>query len=288
MLVSRFQGTFKATARGARASVKNMPPRFDLVEFPSSESASAFPKIYRALRPFLAASAIVALQFLILSPVAGTVVAQSNAEPAPQPQVPTIPLALNESLRPALEQVGSSVGRIQIDHWRLSRSWKVQLQSDADSIAQDLAHQLPMLFQQAQASPEDLGVQMRLMQNVDALYDVLVRLTLAADLTEKKTDAATLDNALQQLESARKAAAGQLLQAASSQNQQIVHLQAQLAEGRAGENVSGGSPKTIVVDNGVTHRTRHRPTHHKAPMSTKPAPKSTPNPTHSPTDKPPS
>ncbi len=288
MLTSQCQGTFKATARGARASVKDMPLCFDLVEFPCSRSPSTFPKIHRTLMPFLAASAIVAVQFLMLSPVAGAAVAQSNAEPASQPQVPTIPLALNESLRPALEQVGSSVGRIQIDHWKLSRSWKVQLQSDADSIAQDLAHQLPALFQQAQASPEDLGAQMRLMQNVDALYDVLVRLTLAADLTEKKTDAATLDNALQQLESSRKAAAGQLLQAASSQNQQIVHLRAQLAEGHSGENVSGGGPKTIVVDNGVIHRTRHRTTHYRKPTSTKPTPKSTPTVTHSSADKPPS
>jgi len=286
MLVSRFQETCKATARGATASVKNMLPCFDSVEFQRSESASGLPKIHRALKPFLAISAIFALQFLALSPVAGAA-AQSNAGPA-QPPVPTISIALNESLRPALQQVGSSVSRIQIDHWKLSRSWKVQLQSDANSVQQDLAHQLPALLQQAQASPEDLAAQMSLMQNVDALYDVLVRLTLAADLTEKKTDAAMLDNALQDLESARKAAAAQLLQAASSQNQQIVHLQAQLAEGRARANVSGGGPKTIVVENDVTHRSRRRPTHHKAPTSTKPAPKSTPNATRSSTDKPPS
>ena len=80
------------------------------------------------------------------------------------------------------------------------------MQSDADSITSDLSHQLPGLLQQAQATPTALDAQMRVMQNVDALYDVLVRLTLAADLTEKKSDAALLDNALQQLEAARKTA----------------------------------------------------------------------------------
>ena len=77
------------------------------------------------------------------------------------------------------------------------------------------------------------------MQNVDALYDVLVRLTMAADLAEKKPAAALLDSALDRLESARKAATGQLVQAAALQNQQLVQLQARMQENAADENVSG-------------------------------------------------
>ncbi len=150
------------------------------------------------------------------------------------------------------------------------------MQSDADSIQQDLSHQLPGLFEQVQASPTSLDAQLRVMQNVDALYDVLVRLTMAADLAEKKTDAALLDSALDRLESARKAATGQLVQAAALQNQQLVQLQARMQENAADENVSGAHAKTIVVDNETRSGTKHRTVHHRkaapSPAGTKSPP----------------
>ena len=156
----------------------------------------------------------------MLTPRASAAGLQANAA-TPSAQVETPSPAISDSLRPALEQVGHSVSQIQIDHWKVSKSWKEQLQSDADSITGDLSHQLPGLLQQAQATPNALDAQLRVMQNVDALYDVLVRLTLAADMTEKKSDAALLDSALERLESARKAATAQLVTAAAQQHQQL-------------------------------------------------------------------
>ncbi|MGO8720147.1 MAG: hypothetical protein ACLQMO_13160 [Acidobacteriaceae bacterium] len=226
-------------------------------EFPSARSPA--PSVTRG---FLGASILFFLQLAILTPSASAAVFQSNADAPPQSEVASLSPTFNESLRPALQQVANTVGQIHIDHWKLSKSWKVQLQSDADSIQQDLSHRLPELFQQAQASPTALDAQMRLMQNVDALYDVLIRLTMAADLTEKKTDAAMLDNALERLESARKMATGQLMGAAALENQRLVQLQSRVRESSVGENVSGHA-KTIVVENDVRHETRHHATHHR-------------------------
>lgn len=220
--------------------------------------------IRRVLRGLVLASVPLLLQVLILTTVASAAGLQSNAA-APSAQAAMLSPAISESLRPALEQVGHSVGQIQIDHWRVSKSWKEQLQSDADSIANDLSHQLPGLLQQAQATPTALDAQLRLMQNVDALYDVLVRLTLAADLTEKKSDAALLDSALERLEAARKTATTQLLATAAQQHQQLTQLQAREEASQAGQDISTTHGKTIVVDNEVPHGTVHHPTHHKKP-----------------------
>ncbi|HTU49316.1 MAG TPA: hypothetical protein VMF56_01910 [Acidobacteriaceae bacterium] len=210
------------------------------------------------------ASVPLLLQVLILTPRASAAALQSNAT-APSAQVGTVSPAISESLRPALEQVGHSVSQIQIDHWKVSKSWKEQLQSDADSITNDLSHQLPGLLQQAQTTPTALDAQLRAMQNVDALYDVLVRLTLAADLTEKKSDAALLDSALERLEAARKSATAQLMAAAAQQHQQLADLQARIEAIQASHTVSTTHGKTIVVDNEVRHERVHHYTHHKKP-----------------------
>jgi hypothetical protein len=174
------------------------------------------------------------------------------------------------------------VSQIQIDHWKVSKSWKDQLQSDADSITSDLSHQLPGLFQQAQATPTAIDAQLRVMQNVDALYDVLVRLTLAADLTERKSDAAQLDSALERLEAARKTATAQLMAAAAQQHQQLSDLQARMEAIQASSTVPTTHGKTIVVDNEVRHGTLHHTTHHKKPS---PSTKSQPNAAPSSSDK---
>ena len=246
------------------ASVQGMSEEHTSMCALNCDRAMARFQIRRALRSLAAAIVPLLLQVLILTPKASAAGLQSNAA-LPQAQVATISPPISESLRPALEQVGNSVSQIQISHWKVSNSWKEQLQTDADSIAGDLSHQLPALFQQAQATPTALDAQLRVMQNVDALYDVLVRLTLAADLTEKKSDAALLDNALQRLEAARKAATTQLVSAAAQQHQQLTDLQARVEALQPNQGLSTAHGKTIVVDNEVRRGTVHHTTHHKKP-----------------------
>lgn len=174
--------------------------------------------------------------------------------------------ALNDSLRPALLQVGSALNQVRIDRWKVSRDWKSQLRSDADSIHQDLSSQLPTLFQTAQQSPAALGPQLAVMHNVDALYDVLVRVTTAASIAGAKKDAATLNDVLAGLESARKSAATQLIQAASMRDQELLQFQARMQPSHASERTASGR-KIIIVNNRISHRTKHA----KAVQHPKPA-----------------
>jgi hypothetical protein len=280
----RWKAGSKATEKARAASVQDMPEKPATLSIPNCGRVEKHFQIRRVTGGLVVASALFLLQVLTAAPRASAAGLQSNAA-APAAQVETPSPAISDSLRPALAQVGHSVGQIQIDHWKVSKNWKEQLQSDADSITGDLSHQLPGLLQQAQATPAALDVQLRVMQNVDALYDVLVRLTLAADMTEKKSDAALLDSALQQLEAARKVATAQLVTAAAQQHQQLSDLQARMEAIQASHPVSAMHGKTIVVDNEVRHDKPHHPTHHKKP-SPSTSIKSQPNPAPSTGDKP--
>jgi len=251
---------------------------------PNCDRATAQFHIRWVLQGLAVAVFPILLQVFILTPMASAAGLQSNA--AMPTQEGMVSPAISESLRPALEQVGQSVGQIQIDHWKVSKGWKQQLQNDADSISGDLSHQLPGLLQQAQARPTALDAQLRLMQNVDALYDVLVRLTLAADLTERKSDAMLLDNALQQLEAARKTAATQLGAVAAEQDRQLTELRARLEAVQASQGITTHG-RTIVVENELRHERVHHTTHHhkKPSPSTKSQGKAVPPTGEKPTPK---
>lgn len=161
------------------------------------------------------------------------------------------------SLRPALAQVQSALGSINIDRWKLSSGWKSELQSDADSIAQDISATLPGLLQTAQAAPASLAPQLGAIHNVDALYDVLVRLTTAASFGGRKDDATALADALRGLEAARKTTSAQILGAAAQQDEQLAKIRAEIARAAAGPQ-PGSQPKTIIVDNDVAHHRKRR------------------------------
>jgi hypothetical protein len=275
----RRKAMLKATAQVCRASVQDMPENPVLTRAQSRDHRTTQFLCGWAMRGMFAATLPLLLQFLILTSKASAAGLQTNAA-TPSAQTETLSPSISDSLRPALEQVGHSVSQIQIDHWKVSKSWKDQLQSDADSITNDLSHQLPGLLEQAQATPTALDAQLRLMQNVDALYDVLVRLTLAADMTDKETHAALLDSALERLEAARKTATTQLVAAAAQQHQQLTQLQAQVAASQIAPSASSMNGKTIVVDNEVRHGTTHHTTHHKKPSpstTSKPQPNTAPS-----------
>lgn len=176
--------------------------------------------------------------------------------------------AWEDSLRPALLDVGSALNQVRMDRWKVSRDWKRRLQSDAGSIHQDLSTQLPALFQAAQQSSTALGPQLAVMHNVDALYDVLVRVTTAASLAGGKRDAAVMENALAGLESARKSAATQLMAAAAQRDRQFLQFQARTAGDPPEATPRDSRHRVVVVNNRISHKTKRT----KSRVHPKPAP----------------
>ncbi len=198
--------------------------------------------------------------------------AQATAGGTTQATAPSMAQPFGETLAPALQQVGSSLGQIRIDRWKLSRGSKAQVQNDVSSIQQDLSSQLPDLLQAAQTSPVTIGPRLAVLRNVDALYDVLVRVTTTANLSAGKTDVAVLNSALQGLESARKSSADELLKATAAQDQEIIQFRAQIQAARSAEAVKEEHPKTIVVNNRVRNRKKRRKKAQHPKVTSKPNP----------------
>ncbi len=246
--------SLRATVERPGASVESMDCSFFF----------ALPLVPRMFRKIFYAEAILVLSW-VLSGTNAVALQTSVPVNVAMPATTASEASINDTLQPALNQVEQALGRVQIDHWKLSRDQKQQLSGDATSIAYDLGSQLPGLFEAVRQSPAALAPQFNVLHNVDALYDVLVRITTTAGLTAGRSDAAILDDALQGLESARKAAAARLLQAASLRDQQYGQIQAQVAATQ-GSNGSDGAKK-IVVNNRVGVQTQHHKTTHRKPSS---------------------
>ncbi|MBA2678294.1 MAG: hypothetical protein H0U76_07875 [Ktedonobacteraceae bacterium] len=215
----------------------------------------------------MAGLTILAMQLILSGSTATALQATvpvNMATPSNSPASPSF--AASENLHAALSQVRLALDHVQIDHWKLSRDQKQQLDGDANSIEHDIQSRLPGLFDAVRQSPTALAPQLNVLHNVDALYDVLVRLSTAANLAGGKADAGILDDALQGLESARKIAAAQVLQAVSLRDQQDSQAQAQVVASQGSTAPEG--VKKIVVNNKVGNRTSHHKTTHSKPSPT--------------------
>ncbi|MBT9332328.1 hypothetical protein [Paracidobacterium acidisoli] len=146
---------------------------------------------------------------------------------------------------------------------------KEAVQGDVSSIQNDLNATLPALISQADAAPGSVPEAFAVYRNVDALYDVLLRVTENANLMGAQDQATALQSALDGLKQARSGLGDSIVNHAKNQQAQLVQLRTAIAHAEA---VSERKPeKTIVVDDGATSAATHHPRRHtttkKAPAS---------------------
>ena len=143
------------------------------------------------------------------------------------------------NLRPALANVQTAISGLSIARWKAPAATRSAAQQDVASMQRDLNATLPGLITQAEAeSPAALSPAFAVFRNLDALYDVLLRVTETAALAGPASDASSLEDARAGLEDGRAKLGAWLLQSISAQDAQIVHLQAS-APSPAGSAASG-------------------------------------------------
>jgi hypothetical protein len=151
------------------------------------------------------------------------------------------------NLRPALGNVQTVIVSLSISHWKAPGSTRAAVQQDVDSMQRDLSKTLPPLLAQADASsPAALSPSFAVFRNLDALYDVLLRVTETASLVGS-SDANSLEDARAGLEAGRAQLGTWLLQSISAQDTQIARARAAVA---APATASPAAPNKIVVDDG--------------------------------------
>jgi hypothetical protein len=200
---------------------------------------------------------------------AAAVLGQAPADPAAAVVPPSA------ILRPALSSVQSTTAELNISKWKLPGDVRKATEQDVDSIQRDLGSTLPGLMAKADAAPASVPPSFAVYRNVDALYDVLLRVSQKADLSASSKEAVSIASSLRSLEAARSQLANSILSTAQRHEARIVALEAAVRtanaapEGRKHENVIVDGPEKKPTK----RTTRHRTTTHK-----KPAPKTTDHP----------
>lgn len=195
--------------------------------------------------------------------IGGSCAAAGQAAPPPAPaQAPAAapPAFSMANLRPALANVQTAITNLNVGRWKAPNDIRATTQEDVNSMQRDLNTTLPPLLAQADAAatangPGALSPAFAVFRNLDALYDVLLRVTETAGLAGSAADASNLEDARAGLEDGRAKLGSWLLQAISAQDAQVAHLQAPAA---AKPPAAPPPPTKIVVNDGPDTTKPHK------------------------------
>jgi hypothetical protein len=153
-------------------------------------------------------------------------------------------------LRAPLANVQTAIGNVSIGRWKASADVRATAQQDVSSMQRDLITVLPGLLTQAESASANgaaaLSPAFAVFRNLDALYDVLLRVTETAALTAPPADANNLESARAGLENGRAKLGAWLLQAIGAQDARIAQAAAPAPRPAAAPT----TPSKIVVDDG--------------------------------------
>lgn len=189
------------------------------------------------------------------------------ADAQPATPAPTV-VAPSSILQPALSGVQSTTANLNISKWKAPGSVRQAAQRDVDSIQNDLGSTLPNLLASADAAPASIPPSFAVYRNVDALYDVLLRVSETADLAAPENEASSVADALQRLEAARTQLGDTILGMSQRQEAQMVAL---VAEVRSAKTSPAAQSHQNVIDDGPAKTTTSK-TKKKTPAK-KPTPK---------------
>ena len=174
--------------------------------------------------------------------------ANGAANVAPNGSGPAPAASVRGIVQPALLDIQSTVGSLNTGRWKAPNEVKAATERNLSSIQRDLVETLPNLINQADAAVGSVPAAFAVYRNIDALYDVLLRVSETAMLAAPDNDASAVASALDRLESARRQLGDVILASAQDRDAQIVQLQAAV---KAAATVAPPPPaKATVVDDG--------------------------------------
>ncbi len=181
--------------------------------------------------------------------------AQATASSASGTDVSTITDVLN-ALQPTLSDVNLAVVSVEVHRWKVPGDVKDTTNSDIQSIVRDLTGTLPGLVAQAQADPGAIAPAFAVYRNIDALYDVLLRVTETATLAGSQQEAKRLESVRSELQARRSQLGNALLSSAATQDSNLVQLKTSLAAAtsRVSTPPVTDGPKKIIVNDGPTSK----------------------------------
>ncbi|HZY71923.1 MAG TPA: hypothetical protein VFE22_02310 [Edaphobacter sp.] len=206
---------------------------------------------------------------LVLAPLPLANAASPQAVNPAQPRSQAS-LAVGNSLQQvsiAIAHLRRTLDAINVPKWKAPGDIRRTTASDVDSMQRDITDTLPALINTALGDPAKISPAFAVYRNVDALYDVLLRVSETAQLAGAARDADALEEQRSMLENSRSQLGAALLQSSQAQDTEVVRLRTAV--------VAAAPPpqptKTVVDDGPVTKsKTRKRTTHKPAPPPANP------------------
>ncbi len=189
------------------------------------------------MRAFLLAAAV-SVGWLSLGGLSGATQAPVTAG---QPRVDATNAAASatpmarpsEVLQVPLKLLQDALSGVRLEKWKMSGELRDATDGDIRSIEQDFRETLPPLLATADSEPGSVAKVLPAIRNVDALYNVAVRVSAMGRLAAPAAQGAALDKALQGVAEARRQLADQLQASAVAQENRVGELQASLKASQA-------------------------------------------------------
>ncbi len=181
----------------------------------------------------------------------------------------------SEILQPTLSRISQVIASLNISHWKAPNEVRAATQQNADSIQRDMSGTLPGLLATADTDPSRVSAVFPVYRNIDALYDVLLRVSETAGLAAPQREMSDIHDALQQLESARTNLGNAIFTLAKNNEAATIKLQAIVEQQAAAARATTTPAKTTVIDDGpvkTTTRKKKKKPATSAPTTTQPAP----------------
>src|SRR5271157_3413473 len=153
--------------------------------------------------------------------------AQSHPSAAPTQDASPAPLAPSGLLQPALDTVQQTMGALRLEKWKRG-DIRDGASANISAIQRDLQATLPPLLQAADAAPGTISKELPLYRNIDALYDVVLRVLEASRVVAPGEQVVQIQQALTSLGDARRALDNQLQGSAAALEKQVSDLRASL------------------------------------------------------------
>jgi len=160
-------------------------------------------------------------------PVVLSLAALAGLSPVLYAQAPAGAQTTSAMLQPSLDGLHTTIQGLHLDKWK-GGSVRAEAERNIGSIMQDLEGTLPPLLQNADAAPASVSAALPALRNVDALYDVVLRVFDAARVTAPGDQVEALQQAMSGLESGRRSLMDHVAAAADAREKQVAELQTKL------------------------------------------------------------
>lgn len=129
-------------------------------------------------------------------------------------------------LQPALDSVAKAGSAVDLNRWKGPGGMRADVDANLASLQKDLESTLPPLLTAADAAPASASAALPVLLNLDALYSVLLRVTIASRTGAPRDQNESLEKSATLLDSARRDLGQAILASTIAQEKRTAELQA--------------------------------------------------------------